>query len=506
MENLKNVKEYFNRIIKAQNFCQLAGTIITGSNGIFFSPVTDLTAKLYKSTFDYFNSDQNSIRFLSSNGEGYIDVFITKRDHSEYLQMNFNMIDNLNIVKFSKFFFDSFFIENIHITGMQGTADGLYTKTEISQFCMDKKIGSDLILTAGPSISDLEKYYALDAAENGWNNQWNGYLKRFETDFAQYIGTKYAIATSSCTGALHIALAALGIGPGDEVIVPDITWVATANAVLYVGAIPVFADVSPTNWCIDPLSIEKLITKRTKAIIPVHLYGHPAEMDVIMDLAKDYNLFVVEDAAPSIGAEYKGRRTGSFGHFAAFSFQGAKLAVTGEGGMLLTNDEDLYKRAYTIWDQGRTPGTFWIETNGLKYKMSNIQAAIGLAQLERNDSMIEAKRRLFCWYKENLENVSGIQIYSETPEAKSIYWMTSIILKDEAKITRDNMIKQLRIRNVDSRPVFPAISQYPIWPVKQDPQPISKFVGERGINLPSGVCLSKAEVDYVCDQIKAILK
>ena len=370
----------------------------------------------------------------------------------------------------------------------------------------NNKVGSQLILTAGPSIGLREQVYAGDAVRKGWNSQWNKYLKAFEEEFAQYVGVKYAIATSSCTGALHIALTALEIGPGDEVIVPDITWVATANAVLYVGATPIFADVDAETWCIDPMSAESLITPRTKAIMPVHLYGHPCDMDAIMQLAERHKLYVVEDAAPSIGAEYKGKRTGSFGHFSAFSFQGAKLAVTGEGGMLVTSDEALFKRAYAIWDQGRTPGTFWIETNGLKYKMSNVQAAIGLGQLQRNDEMVASKRRIFARYQMNLEGVKGIRIYPEPSWAKSICWMTSILVTEDAKISRDELIKQLKARNVDSRPVFPAISQYPIWPIKQEPKPIAKYVGERAINLPSGVCLSQAEVDYVCNQIIDILK
>jgi perosamine synthetase len=371
---------------------------------------------------------------------------------------------------------------------------------------VDNKVGSQMILTAGPSIGLREQVYAGDAVRKGWNSQWNKYLKAFEEEFSEYVGVKYAIATSSCTGALHIALAALGIEAGDEVIVPDITWVATANAVLYVGATPIFADVDAETWCIDPVSAESLITPRTKAIIPVHLYGQPSDMDAIMSLAERHKLFVVEDAAPSIGAEFKGRRTGSFGHFAAFSFQGAKLAVTGEGGMLVTNDEALFKRAYTIWDQGRKSGTFWIETNGFKYKMSNAQAAIGLGQLQRNDEMVEAKRRIFARYQINLAGVKGIRLYPEPSWAKSICWMTSLLVTEDAKVSRDEMIKQLKAKNVDSRPVFPAISQYLIWPVKQEPKPIAKYIGDRAINLPSGVCLSQGEVDYVCKQIIDILK
>jgi len=367
------------------------------------------------------------------------------------------------------------------------------------------KPGEELILTAGPSISSREASYAYDAARYGWNNNWSKYLKEFESSFATYVSVKHAIATSSCTGALHIALTALGIGPGDEVIVPDITWVATANAVLYVGATPIFADIDRHTWLLSPESIRSKITAKTKAIMPVHLYGHPCEMDQIMQIAKEHNLFVVEDAAPSIGAEYHGRRTGSFGHFACFSFQGAKLAVTGEGGMLVTNDDSLRERAYSIWDQGRKPGTFWIQNNGLKYKMSNVQAGIGLAQLQRNDSMVEAKRRIFEWYDDYLQNVRHLRLCREPEGTRSIYWMTSALLEKSARLTRDEFISALRQRNIDTRPVFPAISQYPIWPTKQAPLPTAKLIGDSAVNLPSGVCLRRSDVEYVCRSIQEIL-
>lgn len=366
---------------------------------------------------------------------------------------------------------------------------------------LELPVGKKTILTAGPSISPREASNAYDAARYGWNNNWAKYLKELEASFAAYVGVKHAMATSSCTGALHIALSALGLGPGDEVIVPDITWVATANAVLYVGATPIFADIKKDTWLLCPESVRSKITPRTKAIMPVHLYGHPCDMDSIMRLAKENNLYVVEDAAPSIGAEYHGRRTGSFGHFACFSFQGAKLAVTGEGGMLVTNDDTLRERAYSIWDQGRKPGSFWIQNNGLKYKMSNVQAAIGLAQIQRNDSMIEAKRRIFEWYQKDLNSISQLTLCLEPKATRSIYWMTSAAIEDSAPITRDQLIAGLKKRNIDTRPVFPAISQYPIWPRKQAPQPNAKWVGDNAINLPSGVCLRKSEVEYVCRAI-----
>jgi perosamine synthetase len=365
--------------------------------------------------------------------------------------------------------------------------------------------GERMILTAGPSISAREASYALDAVRHGWNDQWNKYLSRFEQAFAEYVGTKHALAFSSCTGALHASLLALGIGKGDEVIVPELTWVATANAVLYTGATPVFADVEEDSWCLDADSVAARISPRTKAVIPVHLYGQPARMDRILSMAEAHKLAVVEDAAPSIGAEFEGQRTGSFGQFGCFSFQGAKLLVTGEGGMLVTNDTDLYRRAHKIWDQGRVPGSFWIDTNGWKYKMSNVQAAIGLGQLERVDELVEAKRRIFGWYVEGLAGVSHIRLNHEVPGTRSIYWMTSIYLQESSPLSRDVLRAELKKRNIDTRDVFPAISQYPIWPVRQTPQPRGTRIGARAINLPSGVCLKREEVEYVCAQLRALL-
>jgi len=390
-------------------------------------------------------------------------------------------------------------------TGDNKPADAAFKRMVLKPKRIEPEQWPTLISTAGPSISEREAVYALDAARNGWNHEWSKYLTRFERECAEYVGVKYAMATSSCTGALHLSLLALGIGPGDEVIVPESTWVATANAVLYVGATPVFADITSKSWCMDPNSFESLITPRTKAVMPVHLYGHPAEMDAIMLIARKHGLAVVEDAAPSIGAEYKGRRTGSFGDFSCFSFQGAKLMVTGEGGMLLTDDKALYEKAYKIWDQGRQPGGFWIDGSGWKYKMSNIQAALGVGQMAHVDVMIAAKRRIAGWYRDGLAGIPGITFWNEAEWARSIYWMSSIIVDEDCKMDRDTLRSAMKKRNIDTRSVFPAISQYPIWPTKQKPQPVAKRVGDRGINLPSGVKLSRDQVDYICNAIRASL-
>lgn len=427
------------------------------------------------------------------------------------------MDDNLHAIEFYK---RNGFIEDRRIPLFREEQNGLVSYREVNEGEKPVKafvrmvwqptrdsVGKSLILTAGPSVSARESVYSFDAALNGWNSNWSKYLTAFEKQFAEYVGVKYALATSSCTGALQIALMALDIGPGDEVIVPDLTWVATANAVRYVGAVPVFADIELDSWNIDTSSVESLITSKTKAIIAVHLYGHPARMNKVLDLAKEFRLKVIEDAAPAVGAEWQGKRCGSFGDFAAFSFQGAKLMVTGEGGMLVTDDDALYQKALKIWDQGRDPSrAFWIDGDGVKFKMSNLQGAFGLAQLERVDEMIEMKRRLFSWYREGLHGVSHLTFNDEVAGARSIHWMTSILLGKNAPVGRDEFMSQLKRRNVDTRCVFPAISQYPIWPRKSTPRQNAHFVGEHGVNLPSGVCLSKEEIGYVCEQIRGILK
>lgn len=368
----------------------------------------------------------------------------------------------------------------------------------------DRSAERGTILTAGPSMSARETSYAVDAVRNGWNNRHSDYLEAFSGSFAEYVGVRYALPTSSCTGALHLALLALGIGPGDEVIVPDLTWVATANAVAYTGATPVFADVEEGSWCLDPAAFEAAITPFTKAVMPVHLYGHPARMDAITRIARKHGLKIVEDAAPSIGAETAGARTGSFGDAAGFSFQGAKLLVAGEGGMLVTDDKAVYERARYLWGMGHE-GDFWIGETGWKYKLSNVQAAIGLGQLERVDELIEAKRRIFDWYGEELDGVDGVALAREESWARSIYWMTSIRVDSERGITRDGMRAALTEAGVDTRPVFPAISRYPMWASRQAVGPVADRIGSQGINLPSGVKLRRHEVARVGEAIRRAL-
>jgi perosamine synthetase len=363
----------------------------------------------------------------------------------------------------------------------------------------------EMILTAGPSITQKEIEYVNDAVKNGWNEHWGDYIKKFEKKFAEYIGVKHALATSSCTGALHLSLVALGIGKGNEVIVPDISWVATASVVRYVDAKVVFADVLPDSWCIDPKSIEERITERTKAIIPVHLYGQPANMEEVMRIAKKHNLKVIEDAAPAVGAELKGKRMGSFGDISGFSFQGAKLMVTGEGGMLVTNNTELFEKVKHFAEHGRASFGFEISDIGFKYKMSNIQAALGLAQLERVDELIKRKVQLFEWYNEGLKNIKGLSLNkANSVSEKSIFWMSSIILDKDFGITRDKLIMELRERNIDTRPLFPQMSSFRMFD-KFD-NPVAKHIANNGINLPSGYERTQEEIAYICETIKDLLK
>lgn len=362
-----------------------------------------------------------------------------------------------------------------------------------------------IIQTAGPSITKKEIDYVLDAVKNGWYENWNGYLNKFEKKFSEYIGTNHAIPTSSCTGALHLSLAASGIKKGDEVIVPETSWVATAAVVTYVQAKPIFVDIDPDSFTINPDCIEAAITRKTKAILPVHLYGHPADMDPVRDIAHDHDLLVIEDAAPSIGAEYKGRKTGTLGDVAGFSFQGAKLMVTGEGGMLVTSDETIFEKAASLANQGRDPTIpFQINEIGYKYKMSNIQAALGLAQLERIDELIDKKRQIFNWYFSRLSEIPGIQMSMEKKWAHSIHWMTSIIISNNISIKREVLQSKLLEKRIDTRPFFPPMSSFPMF--KKVDHPVAEFVGKRGINLPSALNLTENQVNYVCDELIRELK
>lgn len=362
---------------------------------------------------------------------------------------------------------------------------------------MNKKISF-----AGPSISDKEIAYVMDAVKTGWYENHDGYIKKLEKAFAEYIGVKYAVATFCCTHALHLAAASLGLKEGDEVIVTDFSWVATSYAIAYTGATCVFVDIDPDTWNIDPECIRKAITSKTKAIMLVHTFGHPAEMDEIMRIAEEYGLFVIEDAAPAVGSEYKGKLVGGFGDISCFSFQGGKMAVSGEGGILLTDNEEIYKKAFLLANMGRTDSkaVFWSDFIGYEYVMSNLTASLALAQLERVDELMRKKRQIFDWYFDRLSVVDGIKIVREKPGCKSNYCYPSILLEKSVSVPRDNVLAGLIQQNIHARPSFPRMSRFPVFEQRFE-NPVAKLVEEQGISLPSAANLEEEDIDFVCKNI-----
>lgn len=360
-----------------------------------------------------------------------------------------------------------------------------------------------LILTAGPSITEKELAYVADAVQNGWNENWNAYILRLEEAFRAHHNMAKAIATSSCTGAMHIALMTMGIGPGDEVIVPDVTWISTASVVRYVGATPVFCDVAETSWCMDPVKLEALVTPRTRAIMPVHLYGHPADMPAIMKVARKHGLMVLEDAAPALGAEVAGHRVGSFGDFAAYSFQGAKLVVGGEGGVLLIRDATQHANARQLNRMGLSEDkALWSERIGYKYHMSNMQAALVLAQFERLEELVERKRAIHARYARNFDGCDHIRLSGELPGCRAIHWMPSVEVLGCVAARRLELIAEMKRRNVDSRPVFYPISSMPMF--ERAENPVAYRIGHAAINLPSGHSLTDDQIDYVSETVMTV--
>lgn len=362
------------------------------------------------------------------------------------------------------------------------------------------------ILVSGPSITEKEVRYVARAAREAWNEGAYKFVSEFEKNFAKYLQVKYALATSSCTGALHLALAALGIGKGDEVIVPDITWIASVAPITYVGAKPIIVDIESDTWCINPEKIEAKITKRTKAIMPVHLYGHPAEMREILKIAKRYKLFVIEDAAESLGAKYHGKMTGSMGDAGVFSFHGSKTLVTGEGGMLVTNNRRLYERAKFLNHHGQGRGKmFWNEKVGYKYKMSDLQAALGIAQLERVNKLLQKKLQIFNWYKKYLAGVPGLRLNVERPGCRNSFWMVTVSWDKVGGLKKEAVIEKLLDHNIHSRPFFYPLSALPPFRIKNE-NTVARAISPFAINLPCGQKISEAEVKYICGAFKKLLQ
>lgn len=364
------------------------------------------------------------------------------------------------------------------------------------------------IYYAKPSITDKEIAYVTDAITNGWGEKCYNYIYRFEDLFKKYLCAGYSISTSSCTGALHIAFATIGIKPGDEVIVPDITWAASVVPIVYLGGVPVFVDILPDSWCIDPEKVKKAVTHKTKAILAVHLYGNLAEIDELRKIANDNKLFLIEDAAEALGSEYKGKKAGSMGDFGVFSFHGTKTITTGEGGMLVTNNIELFERAKILWDHGRDPRSgkmFWVDNIGYKYKMSNMQAAMGCAQIERAKELIEKKRRQFNLYFDTFSQINGCTMNPEPGYTKNSYWMPTLIFNKSLNINRDDLVSFMKSKNVDIRNFFYPNSMFPMFKEKKE-NFVSYDIYNRGINLPSYYDLSEEEQLNVINLILSFLK
>lgn len=350
-----------------------------------------------------------------------------------------------------------------------------------------------------PMLNGNEKKYVLDCIDSTWISSKGEYLKKFEDAFSKKIGVRHSTAVSNGTVALHLALLALGVGDGDEVIVPTLTYIASVNAISYTGAKPVFADSLRSTWQIDPVDIERKITSKTKAIMVVHLYGHPCNMEAIMDIAERHNLFVVEDAAEAFGSKYRNKPIGSMGHISTFSFFGNKTITTGEGGMVSTNDQTLIERVVHFKGQGLAAHRqYWHDIIGYNYRMTNISAALGLAQLEQADDFIRRKREISQIYKALLKDLP-IQVHDEAPDVFHSYWMFSILVCDATK--RDDLRNYLLENGVETRPLFYPVHTMPMYSNPFQSHKVAEDLGWRGLNLPSFPGLKDHQVELVCDHI-----
>lgn len=353
-----------------------------------------------------------------------------------------------------------------------------------------------------PSITELEVRYATDAAANGWGDQCYAYIEKFERGFAEYLGAAFAIATSSCTGAMHLGLAALGIGPGDEIILADINWIATVSPVVHLGATPVLVDILPDTWCLDPEKVEAAITPRTKAIIATHIYGSLCEMDALLDIGRRHGIPIIEDAAEALGSSYRGSNAGSMGLFGTFSFHGTKTLTTGEGGMFVTSDPALFERVLTLSNHGRARGEsrqFWSERVGFKYKMSNIQAAIGCAQLERINDLVAKKRVIFNWYKTALSPLAAIsKMNVEHSGTVNGYWMPTVVFDSHIDFDRVLILRQFKDADIDGRVFFWPLSSLALNGVPSNVYtPVAHDISSRAINLPSYHDMEPEEIERV---------
>jgi perosamine synthetase len=347
-----------------------------------------------------------------------------------------------------------------------------------------------------PSLSGNEKKYVNECLDSTWISSKGKFISEFEKGFADYIQIKHATAVCNGTVAIHLALLALGIGPGDEVIVPTLTYIASVNAITYTGATPVFVDSLPDSWQMDIKDAERKITEKTKAIMAVHLYGNACDMDELVKVCNENNLFLVEDCAEAIGTLYKGKHVGTFGNISTFSFFGNKTITCGEGGMVVTNDETLIDRSVHFKGQGLAKHRqYWHDVVGYNYRMTNIAAAIGLAQLEQIETFLQKKSQVAAWYREGLNN-SNIQFHESNDDVYHSYWMCSILVDDAS--SREPLRDELAKHGIETRPLFYPVHTMPMYSKNFQKHPVAESLGWRGINLPSYPDLTKDQVLEIC--------
>ncbi|RMF92321.1 MAG: DegT/DnrJ/EryC1/StrS family aminotransferase [Candidatus Schekmanbacteria bacterium] len=360
------------------------------------------------------------------------------------------------------------------------------------------------IPAAEPEITEKEIKYVNECVKSGWISSLGKFVTKFEEKFSKFCGCKYGISTSNGTTALHLALDILGIREGDEVIMPAFTFVATANAVSYLGAKPIFVDSEYSSWNIDPQKIEEKITKKTKAIIAVHLYGHPANMGPIMKLARKYQLYVIEDASEAHGALYRGKKVGSIGEMGSFSFYGNKIITTGEGGMITTNKAKWDKRARFLRDHAMSPKKrYYHPERGYNYRITNIQAAIGLAQVERINKILAKKEKIEKMYNRLLSGIKGISFQPQAPWAKKVCWMYSVLINDEFPLSRIQLEQELKKRGIDTRPFFIPMNKLPMYKTNEK-FPVAEDLSRRGLSLPSSTKLNNSDIEYICNVIRKL--
>ncbi len=373
-------------------------------------------------------------------------------------------------------------------------------------------VASERIPVAGPSITDREPELAAEAARTAWYGNHYAYNARFEQMLADYVGVAHAVSLPHCTAGLHLALAALGVGPGDEVIVPNVTWIASVAPIVYVGAEPVLVDIRADTWCIDPDAIEAAIGPKTKAIIGVDLYGSMCDWDRLQKIADRHRLLLIEDAAEALGSSLNGRKAGAFGQVSAFSFHGSKTVATGEGGMLATNDKALFDRVLFLRDHGRAPGDRFFQNSEIafKYRMSAVQAALGVAQMERIDALIAHKRAIFGWYQERLRDLQGVALNAEPQGVVNSYWMVTIVPDAALGFDKFQIMDELNKRNIDSRPFFSRLSDLQAFDDRAaskrfvTPDELGATIARCGVNLPSGYNMDEAKVDIVAAAVREI--